>query len=264
MNHTSMRQSMLFTVSLLLIICGLACNDRGADPLDSTSYVVNGSLVADPNTDSVYVAIDFDKDGTNLATAEIWLDDDSLLFDVAGFNYDSVYSFTEDSVGDYLLESISLRIEDPQEFADTLTFAVPDTFSITGVVPVNHLIVGNGTATVGWYGSSRSSAYVIAVVKADDAYTGVGYSEYATTGTTAATFPPDAFVQAGTDIPDTGLYNLYVYALSGAPDSALAESFLPVPLPDQLVGNIAGESIEGTFGTIIITHGDTVRVTTIQ
>lgn len=264
MNHMLIKQPMLFIFSILLIICGLACNDRGADPITFSTYRVAGIMVADPNIDSIQAAIDIDKDGTVLTGAGVWLNSDSLPFNAAGFKYDSVYSLVEDSLDYYLPDTVALRIEDPTELDDTLTFVVPDTFFITGVVPTNHLIVGNGTATVDWFGSSRSDAYIVVAVKADNAYTGLGYAQYAQTGMTASTIPPDAFLQPGTDVADTGLYNLYVYAISGAPDSVMSAGLLPVPLPDQLADNIAGESIDGTFGTIVITRLDTIRVATIQ
>ena len=74
------------------------------------------------------------------------------------------------------------------------------------------------------------------------------------------TIPSDAFVLTDGINPDTGLYNLYVYAISGSPDSALTSTLLPAPMSQELSNNIAATSISGRFGVVVISRTDTVRV----
>jgi hypothetical protein len=168
-------------------------------------------------------------------------------------------------VDGFRTDSLDLGIMDPNLFDETLTVALPADFQITEVVPANHQIEGNGSASVSWTGSARADGYVVAAVKADRAYSGLGYSNYSLTGVTAATIPPDAFLPPdGGGAPDTGLYNLYVYALTGTPDSSLSHLLLPTPLPSQLTDGDLAETVRGTWGTVVLAAKDTVRVVAIQ
>ena len=100
----------------------------------------------------------------------------------------------------------------------------------------------------------------MATVKADSAYTGDGYSLVAVGSN--RTIPPEAFLRPGSSEPDTGLYYLYVYAVTGTPDSAAASALLPVPFPLDADDNIVTPNIAGTFGTVVVTMKDTIRVVT--
>ena len=154
-----------------------------------------------------------------------------------------------------------LRIADSLRFRDSLSVAVTDTFSITdNFDPPNHLLNGAGQVSLEWTGSINSDAQVMAAVKADRAYSGDGMSLWAINSGTAGTIPTEAFIEQISGNPDTGLYNVYVYSISGVPDSALSARFLPVPLPSQLTDNLEKRDIVGRFGTIMVAAFDTVRV----
>jgi hypothetical protein len=103
----------------------------------------------------------------------------------------------------------------------------------------------------------------MAAVLADSAYRKYGYSEYLPVIGTSGTLPAEAFSVSPGPNMDTGLYNIYVYAITGVPDSALTASLLPVPLPLQFADNINTGDIFGRIGTIQVTLIDTVRAQTI-
>ena len=66
----------------------------------------------------------------------------------------------------------------------------------------------------------------------------------------------------GTPNPNPGLYDIYVYAISGAPDSVLASELLPTPIPEQFPDNITQSKFNGWVGSVHVLYRDTVRVVT--
>lgn len=258
---SNFRKSILLTSAILLFMAGLTgCDSHGVDTRVPSNYRAEGGLVLDRNSDSAFVTVSFERNDTLLVGAALWYGDDSLVFNNPHVCICNAFSACRDSVTKYAGSSKSLILLDEDRFGDTLVRAVVDTFSITNFVPPNHLIQGNDQVSLEWGGSSNADAYVLAAVKASEAYSGKGYSLYAPLSATGGTIPPDAFLLDGTTEADTGLYNVYVYALSGSPDSALTTYKLPVPLPGQLADNISATSLTGHFGTIMIARKDTVRV----
>jgi hypothetical protein len=189
------------------------------------------------------------------------LGDTVTVVDTLWFPIDSVFSLRIDSAEYFAGTQQMLRVANGSRFDDSLVVAVADTFSITdNFDPPNHLLNGAGQVSLEWTGSINSDARVLAAVKADRAYTEQGFSKWAINSGTAGTIPPDAFIEPVSGDPDTGLYNIYVYSISGIPDSALSSPFLPVPLPGQLLDNIEHRDLLGRFGTIMVALLDTVRV----
>lgn len=253
----------LFAVPLLF-----SCNGNPVRPPLAPTYHLNGVLVADPNIDTTRVIIGVTRDDTLLTGAIVNFDGfqlqfvDSVLLSASIFNNwaDSIYYYADDSVYMFTGDVTDIKLTDPGRYVDTLPVAVADSFSILTVDPFNHLLLGLHNVTLNWSGSDQAEAYVMAAVKTGLEYKGEGYSAYPITNQTGGTIPPEAFADPISQLPDTGLYNLYVYAITGSPDSSLSEYLLPVPLPDQLANNVTGNDIEGNFGTVTIVYYDTVRV----
>jgi hypothetical protein len=138
--------------------------------------------------------------------------------------------------------------------------SMPGTISIIGVTPPNRLSNGNDPVKLDWFGGSGTSGFVIAAVRTNRAYTGAGFSIYATSQSTSATFPTEAFYQTSPTTPDTGWYYLYVYAYTGAPDSTIAKAVLPVGFPSQLADNVTFQYLKGHVGIVRLAAKDSVRV----
>ena len=257
--HTS-KFRYLLPLALLVPAFLAACNGRSVDTEITADYRVEGGLVQDMNVDSVFAVAVFNRNDSNLVTASIKLGADSLRYNDPLAAVSSTYFFGRSSASRYAGDNPALTLKDATRFADTLAESVVDTFRITNFVPPTHIVQGNEAVSLEWTASANAEAYVLAAVKSDAAYTGEGYSLYAPLSAVAGTIPPDAFLLEGTNNPDTGLYNVYVYALSGVPDSALTEPLLPVPLPNQLADNISVTSLTGRFGSIMVAVKDTVRV----
>ena len=252
-------QGMLLLGSVLLLLSWVGCNESPISPPTQNDYQLHGSLVIDRNTAETVTAATLARNDSALSWADIRIGAATLLFDAPDFPIDSVYSFQADSISAFPAGQYDLMITDPTMYADTLLATVPDTFSMSVQLPANRVILGNGNATLSWTGAAGTEAYLMAAVKADRAYTGDGYAVYSLTGT-GGTLPADAFLIPGTPNPDTGLFNLYVYAVSGAPDTGLVNRFLPVPLPDQRTDNISVSDLTGRFGAVVVSLTDTVRV----
>jgi len=187
------------------------------------------------------------------------------LFSPLKYGFDSVFSSSKSRTSGYSATQVNLIMDDSPFLTDTAFVNVVSSFNIdtTSVTPGTRIIQGTGTASFVWTPSVNTEGYVIAAVKADSAYKGQGFSLIPATGATQGTIPADAFVLPVTSDPDTGLYNLYVYSISGSPDSAMTRMLLPTPLPKQYADNIADGKFTGHFGSIEVSLLDTVRVAII-
>ncbi|MCP4685675.1 MAG: hypothetical protein GY867_09540 [bacterium] len=261
MRKTILRQALLLVPAVLLVLTVMpGCDSAGVNTQVASSYRVEGGLVLDLNLDSTFVSVGFERNDTLLVGAAVWYGIDSLRFNDPQVCVCNAYSACTDSVLRYAAASPNLIVKDDDRFQDTLSRVVVDTFSITNLVPGNHLIQGNDQVSLEWGGATNADAYVLAAVKTSKAYTGEGYSLYTPLASTAGTIPPDAFLIEGTNEADTGLYNIYVYALNGAPDSALTAYKLPVPLPHQISDDVSERPLTGRLGSVMVALRDTVRV----
>jgi len=259
-----MNKMKIFIPGLLLlgavaVIGSLGCNEGPVNPPATDTYTIQGALVLDEGRSMATAAATIGRDSSPLQTADLTVGDAVLTFGDITFPIDSVYSYRADSLTDFPAGSHDLVLVDSSLLVDSLLVTAPDTFSMTIALPANRIILGTGNATLDWTGAAGTETYVLATVKADQTYSGLGYSTYSLTGT-GGTIPGDAFLIPGTPNPDTGLYNCYVYAVWGSPDSALCNPFLPVPLPAQQSDNIGEPDLTGHFGAIMVSLADTVRV----
>jgi len=262
-------RSWYFAVAILpvlLLVIGSACDQDIVTPDDQLDYRFEGVVIADPNLESTLVSKSFKTvarltqgdavpDGGEIAFAG-----DQLTFFSSRYDIDSVFVLANNSTYAYTNSSQTVELIDSNNLAHAVTVSVPDSFSIDNIVPANHLLQGLEQLSVEWTGSNGVESYVLAVVLEDSAYTGYGFSQYADEQATSGTIPPDAFSLSDGINPDLGLYVVYVYAITGVPDTTLANALLPVPLPGQLADNVSGPALTGRFGSVVVTAYDTVRV----
>lgn len=249
------------TIAAILLVLALAgCN--GTTPTNGTdqTYQLREILAVDYNRPLTLLAVDYRSDNARRSSADITLDTFALQFARPLFPIDSLFSLATISARSLTAGSHKLRIVDSTVFTDSVSTTVADSFAITGINPSNRLMQGLDQASIQWSGSVGTETYVIAAVLRQAAYTGTGYSAYGTALNTAGTFPPEAFSLSPGSAADTGWYYLYVYALTGAPDSAYARHLLPVPLPSQLTNNITETHFGGHFGTVVVSFRDSLHV----
>lgn len=259
-----MKRLLLPFVAAVLCLAAFGCNSNpNADNLTG-DFRLDAVLVVDLQRDTVMLAVDLRRDGEKVTTAAMAMGGKTLTFNAGSFAVDSVYSLQDDSANTYLGQTFSVIVSDSGRSIDTVVFAVPDTFYIPydGItLPANHLLQGGGNVTLGWTGSTGSNGYILAAVLSDTAYTGWGYSLINDPNAgTGGTIPGDAFILSNGVTTDTGLYDIYVYAINNSPDSALSDLLLPVQLPDVLADNISGPQLSGRFGSVVVSARDTVRV----
>jgi len=237
------------------------CEGAGTGALDTDNYRLKGALILDRNPDSSLVVVSLARNDSTLTNGTVRFAGSPLGFFATVLPVDSVYFLRLKPAALWAGDQEYLYIADGSSYRDSVVFSVPDTFSITqDFSPANHLVRGGEQVAFEWTPAANAAGYVIATVKQADAYSGSGYSAYAATGVTAGTIPPDAFINDTSLTLDTGLYNVYVYAFTGSPDSALSLPFLPVPFPAQLADNVALKEGAGRFGAISVVRHDTVRV----
>jgi hypothetical protein len=257
----------LALIGLLALAFGLwlGCNSTPTGGTRFNEYRAEGVLVQDMNVDHAFALVRAWRNDSTFTGGTLHLAGVPMAFFPDYQNVDSAYQALISPAASHAGTEAYFRFADGSRFTDSLLVSIVDTFSITdNIDPANHQLQGAGQVSLEWTAAANAEGYVVAAVKADEAYTGVGYSAYAATTGTAGTIPPEAFIDTVSFLPDTGLYNVYVYALSGSPDSALSYGFLPVPLPVQIADNIDENDFSGHFGTLSVTLKDTIRVVTAR
>jgi hypothetical protein len=215
------------------------------------TYRFEGAMVKDLDTNFSTIVATLTREDSILPNALIKFGGDSLSYNDSAFW--RIVLPAGYPAGDYDIE-----IQDSSLFRDTLNAHIPNNFSITSVIPNTGLKLPNDRVELTWSGSAGSEGYVIAAVKKDAEYTGVGYSEYIS-GTHGA-FPDSAFILVPPPVQDTVWFYLCVYSYNGRPDSALSANVLPVPMPSQLDDNIEVRDLNGRFGSIVVSAFDSMHV----
>ncbi len=259
-NRIAILAGLLGLLAALWLFAGCNSFPDGGTTKETFDYRLTGALVKEMNLDSTRIVTDLERNQAKRGLSEIVFGTDTLTFDDPAFFIDSVYSFAVSPAVAYGLDTIPLAIVDSTVLDDSLIVNVPDTISINEIAPANHLVTGNGSVTLGFSASPDVIGYVVAAVLSGSEYTGAGWSEYTESFANSGTITPDAFLGPDGLNPVEGLYNVYVYAFNGAPDSVLTSRLLPVPLPTQLVDNIDHPVFTGHFGAIVVALKDTVRV----
>lgn len=245
-------------LALIAALAGCGGGTTGSGDNQSYVYIFHGGMVADLNADSSRVSATLLRDNLAYGLAVVSFDSDTLAF------FNSAYR-TSRAIGSlYSAGATSVRVVDSPDLNALFSQTVVDSFSITNVVPDRREKLSFETVQLEWSGSAGSGGYVIAAVKTSDVYTGKGFSQYVTEIGTSETFDNIAFTLDNllNNQIDTGMYYLYVYSYSGAPDSALTAEYLPVPFPNKLADNInPGQApFTGHFGTVSIALKDSMHV----
>ncbi len=249
----------LYLLSLLLLVLpatlqwGCEGGTTNYRPPEHYTYRFEGAMVKDLSTNYATIIASLTREDSILPNAKIRFGGDSLAF-----QSDSAYWRVVLPSGEYPAGDYDIEIRDSSLFHDTLNAYIPNNFSITSVIPNTRLKLSSDHVQLTWSGSVGSEGYIIAAVKKDAKYTGIGYSEYI--GGTDGAFPDSAFILPVTHLPDTGWYYLYVYSYYGTSDSALSANLLPAPIPSQLDDNIEVNDLSGRFGTIVVTAHDSMHV----
>lgn len=243
----------LLAAITLLSGCDGASTSFDDDDEDHTWYLT-GLMVKDYNRHAFRARADLTRNDSDLTTATIVLRNDTLE-EEAG-----TYALEVSPAGAYQAGSYNLGISDSTLLSATVSTQLPDSFAIDIVDPANRINNGGAQVSVDWFGSDGADGYVLAAVPAYKAYTGPGYSAWASTPATAGTIPTSAFRWRDGVNLDTGWYYIYVYSFADVPDSSLARTVTPTPIPQQLADNIATDSLTGHFGAVLVAMRDSVHV----
>jgi hypothetical protein len=260
-----MKQSLVFVVSAAALIgslCLWGCNTSPSqsNQLEPATYRISGLAVKDANIDRSWVEARVHRNDTLLTTAVLTFDGDTLVY--AGSGYQLVLSRASSLTSG----AKQIVLTDSSRFADTAGVIVPGVPVVTNIVPPNRINNGGDQISLEWTGASGAAGYIVAAVPRDSAYRGQGYAAWVTTQSTMTSIPPDAFHWTEDEYPDTGWYNVYVYAFTGSPDSLLGSSMafgsraLPTLVPNQLGANIIGKDVTGHFGVVTVSLHDSVHV----
>ena len=249
---------MSLAASVALLMAASGCGGGGStNPRVFYTYVFEGAVVDDPNVDSAFAVGRLIRSDTALVGAILRMEGYTLAVDTLDSTY--MAAFESDSL---IFGSRNFAIIDSSEFGDTIAFTVPNNLAISEVIPANRIKGTADRVRLDWTGSASTDGYIIAAVLRDSAYTGSGWARYSTSLSNSDSFNDSAFSKVtlqGLE-PVPGIYYLYVYSYTGAPDSALSADLLPVPLPSQLGANVDVADLTGHVGSVVVTAYDSVEV----
>ena len=264
MSTCSRNSIVLYLLGLLCALAVWSCKGgRGTEPPQGTDYRIEAVVVQDQNLDTVTSLGLLFRTDTVVTNGSLGVGGDLLVFFPTAQQIDSVYFRQEDSVVRYAGTNQVISFSDQDGLSDSLTASIVDTFSIEDFFPPTDTLDPPWQVQLDYTASVNTEAYVVAAVKTTEAYSGTGFSQYVQPSGLSGTIPPDAFLDAQTGNPIVGLYDMFVYAISGSPDSALSAVFLPVPLPGQLVDNIDRNQVKGRFGSVTVLLKRQIYVVTL-
>ncbi len=249
--------ALIGTTLSLLVGCESSGPIRPREQADSELRV---SLVSNRDLNLTHSIARVQTEGSTNRNSEVVLDGEVIPYRVFLAPPDSLYYKSFGTFRRYLPGLIDFAFDDTE--GNTLDINLPtvDSFSITSIAPGSRIANGNQPVILSWTGATGTTNYVIAAVRRPLKYTGVGYSQFVTSGTTSETLNRAAFYQTDGVNPDTGWYDLYVYAIAASPDSLTTRKILPVPLPDEFGQNIALTNLTGRYGFISIARRDSVLI----
>jgi len=237
----------------LLAIVG--CNSSGK-PTQSSQYslAIAAALSANADLANTQARVSLAQSGQTTAAGPVTLNADTLTG--SSGVYARLYGTTAGFVG----ASHALKFYDGASLVSQVSVALPGTPSISVVNPANRIYTGGQNVTVNFTTlGSGATGHVLTAVKANQAYTGIGYVT-APIGSSSGIIPPDAFRIGGTGALDTGKYYLYAYAYTGEP-GVNGLTNLPTALPPSFFDqNLSTATTSGNYGGIVISRRDSLFV----
>jgi len=233
----------------------VGCNGPSGpvDPFgEDHEYRFGGVLIKNYDSNSAAVAARLERNDTVVTTASISLGNTPLA------STGDIYFYSVSPVESIPVGVLGIYVFDSSRYNDTLALAIPGQVAIQSVAP--SVKAPSDPVTVTWSGASGAEGYIIAATKQGSAYLGQGYSQWVTSQTTSTGINDSAFMKPTGSEADPGMYDIFVYAYWGSPDSALISHLLPTPIPSQLGDNIAEESMAGTISTVIVSASRVVEV----
>ncbi|MCH9031781.1 MAG: hypothetical protein IIB00_05925, partial [candidate division Zixibacteria bacterium] len=204
----------LVVLTALFTVVLSGCGGSGT-PSDSTSegYVSQSYLLRNIDLNNAASKVSFRLDDTLIPPGPVNLD--TVRHDFSASS--GLYSLSFSTSSGITPGAHQLSLFDGATEVVAIQQSMPGDPAVAVSDPANRLYLsGQGsvicsvTVTTGVTGG-----YIIAMVKADEAYTNTGFAEIVVGN--SATILPDEFFFPGTNVLDTGVYYIYVYAFNGAP-----------------------------------------------
>lgn len=237
----------------LLAVVG--CNSSGK-PTQSGQYnlAIGAALCANADLSNTRARVSLAQSGQTTTAGPVTLNADTLT--ASGGVYARHYGTTTGFVG----ATHALKFYDGASLVSHVSMALPGTPSISVVNPANRIYTGGQNVTISFTAlGSGATGHVLTAVKANQAYTDIGYVT-APIGSSSGTIPPDAFRAGGTGALDTGKYYIYAYAYTGEP-GVTGLTNLPTAMPSSFFDqNLSTATTSGNYGGIVVSRRDSLFV----
>ena len=237
------------------------CNgSAGGGPVDVSDYFLQTYVIRDMERGFSARRVSLKAKGAAVPNAEVSFDSVMVPYVPAG----EIYQKEFNSV-DSIQPGVSvLRISSGGEQILQQDVIVPDTFTAQVVSPFNKLYTGGQQVQVGLAtGSVNAQGYIVAVIPKGEEYKGKGYAQFVDLVSPSGIIPPDVFRDTlNPNILLEGVWYVYMYAYTGAPQIDGWVNDLPTALPDSgFTANLNLSKISGTYGSIVVSKRDTLVVT---
>lgn len=245
-------------VILASVLMFFGCNGALIDPkAPTTDYITQSYIVRDFNLNRSFVRSSFRRADTTIPSGPVSYDSAAIGF-VA---QNSIFQQEFFSASAIASGSHEISLMDTNTVISNLNIIMPDTIGLLFADSVNPYSGAGNLVLQFAPASSNATGFIVATVKASEAYTGVGYAEFVLFGSALANIPPSVFRDPVDNTLDTGLYYLFLYAYTGAPRLDAITTDLPTALPDTGFGpNVSEGMLSGNSGALIISARDSVFV----
>jgi hypothetical protein len=256
-----MRYGILVVISGLLVLSLSGCSGTvSSDDDGDQDYLLFGLAEINLDLQQDFLYLNFTADGGPVPGSFAVVDGDTMSFNASG-----IIQVSSPTVSWDYNTIVAVTVYDTaNSFVRTATARMPSDVTITNFIPATRLWTG-GTVRLEWTGSAGAFGYLVTCVPMTDGSIAKGWAELVQTGVTAATIPPDAFLEVTpSPTPDRVVDSFFTYVVAydptfeRRPDAKYSSTTMLDSLSFPV--SVSGEDISGIFGAVVVSQREALYV----
>ncbi len=181
--HLQLNLIAILAVALMLGLYGCDGSSTSSGTPPTEDYRVEATLIKDLNadnilTDSSTVAVSFKRNDSVLASGVVLFEDDTLLFNLGAFGFDSMWSFSGAATSMLLPDIYQITVRDSSRFTGAAATTPVGYFQhrLLTLESVSYLTPMARKIQITWTAALNIEGYIVAAVLRDSRIRGYGYS----------------------------------------------------------------------------------------